>query len=216
MPSPCHPRRPASHQSHQVCDGSRFSPKCRSPRSQVPSRDAPYISQIADVSQSSFTACSRSLSCSHALNLRSLSSQALHTPPPNTRVWRLQPSATTISPLTSAPSGMFLVYERRRGTTSRSGSKDSDDAPISGDGGPGSGSGSVKAVCACPCPGAGRGIRAFAAGADTVSASPIGGDGLGRGFSDLLTCSGRWGWGARFLLLMTTPTQRKRTAPSRI
>jgi hypothetical protein len=40
------------------------------------------------------------LSNSQALILLSLSSHALHTPPPKTRVWRRQPSAEMISPVT--------------------------------------------------------------------------------------------------------------------
>jgi hypothetical protein len=40
----------------------------------------------------------RPRSCSQALILRSLSSHALHTPPPKTRVCRRQPSAVMISP----------------------------------------------------------------------------------------------------------------------
>lgn len=40
-------------------------------------------------------------SCSQALILLSLSSHALHTPPPKTRVWRRHPSAWITSPLTT-------------------------------------------------------------------------------------------------------------------
>jgi hypothetical protein len=40
------------------------------------------------------------LSCSQALIFLSLSSHALHTPPPKTRVWRRQPSAAMTSPET--------------------------------------------------------------------------------------------------------------------
>jgi hypothetical protein len=82
---------------------------------------------------------------------------------------------------------MFLVYERRRGSSSTGpGSKDSNEELISGEGG--EGSGGVKAA------GAGRGIRAFASGADAVSGTPIMVEGFGRGFSDMLTCCDRGGW----------------------
>jgi hypothetical protein len=39
----------------------------------------------------------------------SFSSQAAHTPPPKTLVWRRQPSATTISPVISVPADVIFV-----------------------------------------------------------------------------------------------------------
>jgi len=72
------------------------------------------------------------LSASQALILLSLSSHALHTPPPKTRVWRRHPSAEIISPVTVTelldeiddpdpaiedPGEEVLVYDRRRGNS---------------------------------------------------------------------------------------------------